>query len=243
MKQAVQQHARDDFRQDVWDELAAWMHYVTTDFADEGGENKLADRLKALDAERQLGGNRVYYCAVPPAAFTTIVEELGKRRTATGWTRLIVEKPFGHDLESAKALNAMLLEHFAENEIFRIDHYLGKETVQNMLALRFSNGIFEPIWNRQFVDHVQITVAESIGIEGRCGLLRVRGRDPRHLPEPPAPAARADGDGAADRLHRRVGAQREGEGAEVDPHAGTEVGRARPVRARLRRRRGGRRLP
>ena len=175
MKQAVQQHARDDFRQDVWDELAAGMHYVSTDFADEGGENKLADRLAALDAERQLGGNRVYYCAVPPAAFTTIVEELGRRRTATGWTRLIVEKPFGHDLESAKTLNAMLLEHFAENEIFRIDHYLGKETVQNMLALRFSNGIFEPIWNRQFVDHVQITVAESIGIEGRSGYYEAAG--------------------------------------------------------------------
>jgi glucose-6-phosphate 1-dehydrogenase len=175
MKQAVQQHARDDFRQDVWDELAGAMHYVATDFADEGGENVLADRLKELDEERGLGGNRVYYCAVPPAAFTTIVEELGRRRTATGWTRLIVEKPFGRDLASAKVLNAMLLEHFAENEIFRIDHYLGKETVQNMLALRFSNGIFEPIWNRQFIDHVQITVAESIGIEGRAGYYESAG--------------------------------------------------------------------
>ncbi len=175
MKQAVQQHARDDFRQDVWDELAGAMHYVATDFADEGGENVLADRLKELDEERGLGGNRVYYCAVPPSAFTTIVEELGKRRNATGWTRLIVEKPFGRDLASAKVLNAMLLEHFAENEIFRIDHYLGKETVQNMLALRFSNGIFEPIWNRQFIDHVQITVAESIGIEGRAGYYESAG--------------------------------------------------------------------
>ncbi len=175
MKQAVQQHARDDFRQDIWDELAGAMHYVSTDFADEGGENVLAERLEELDEERGLGGNRVYYCAVPPAAFTTIVQELGRRRTATGWTRLIVEKPFGHDLDSAKALNAMLLEHFAENEIFRIDHYLGKETVQNMLALRFSNGIFEPIWNRQFIDHVQITVAESIGIEGRAGYYEAAG--------------------------------------------------------------------
>jgi glucose-6-phosphate 1-dehydrogenase len=175
MKQAVQQHARDAFRQDVWDELAAAMHYVVTDFADEGGESVLAELLTKLDEERQLGGNRVYYCAVPPSAFPTIVEELGKRRTATGWTRLIVEKPFGHDLESARALNAMLLEHFTEKEIFRIDHYLGKETVQNMLALRFSNGIFEPIWNRQFIDHVQITVAESIGIEGRAGYYEAAG--------------------------------------------------------------------
>jgi glucose-6-phosphate 1-dehydrogenase len=169
MKQAVQKYARDDFRQDVWDELAPSLHYVSTDFADDDGENALAAELTRLDEERQLGGNRVYYCAVPPAAFPTIVEALGRRRTATGWTRLIVEKPFGHDLASARALNTMLLEHFEEKEIFRIDHYLGKETVQNMLALRFANGIFEPIWNRQFIDHIQITVAESIGIEGRAG--------------------------------------------------------------------------
>jgi glucose-6-phosphate 1-dehydrogenase len=175
MKQAVQQHARDEFRQNVWDEIAASMHYVATDFADEGGEEALAELLTKLDEERQLGGNRVYYCAVPPAAFPTIVEALGKQRSASGWTRLIVEKPFGHDLASAKALNKLILEYFAENEIFRIDHYLGKETVQNMLALRFANGIFEPIWNRQFIDHVQITVAESIGIEGRAGYYEAAG--------------------------------------------------------------------
>ena len=175
MKDAVQKHARDEFREDIWNELAASMHYVATDFADPGGEDRLVERVAQIDAEKNLGGNRVYYLAVPPAAFQTIVEELGKRRTATGWTRLIVEKPFGHDLESARALNAMLLEHFTENEIFRIDHYLGKETVQNMLALRFANGIFEPIWNRQFIDHVQITVAESIGIEGRAGYYEQAG--------------------------------------------------------------------
>jgi glucose-6-phosphate 1-dehydrogenase len=175
MKDAVQKHARDEFREDIWNELASSMHYVPTDFADAGDEDRLVERVAQLDAEKNLGGNRVYYLAVPPAAFQTIVEELGKRRTATGWTRLIVEKPFGHDLESARALNAMLLQHFAENEIFRIDHYLGKETVQNMLALRFANGIFEPIWNRQFIDHVQITVAESIGIEGRAGYYESAG--------------------------------------------------------------------
>jgi glucose-6-phosphate 1-dehydrogenase len=169
MKDAVQKHARDEFRQDVWDELAQRMYYVATDFADAGGESKLQDLLTKLDKEQELGGNRVYYLAVPPPAFPTIVDTLGKHRTATGWTRLIVEKPFGHDLESARDLNRMLYEHFEENEIFRIDHYLGKETVQNMNALRFANGIFEPIWNRQFIDHVQITVAESIGIEGRAG--------------------------------------------------------------------------
>jgi glucose-6-phosphate 1-dehydrogenase len=175
MKEAVQKHARDEFREDVWDELAGSLHYLATDFADESGENALAELLTALDTEHELGGNRVYYLAVPPAAFPTIVDALGKRRTAKGWTRLIVEKPFGHDLESAKELNRMLWEHFDEKEIFRIDHYLGKETVQNMLALRFANGIFEPIWNRQFIDHVQITVAESIGIEGRAGYYESAG--------------------------------------------------------------------
>jgi glucose-6-phosphate 1-dehydrogenase len=168
MKEAVKQYARDAFRDDVWEELAANMRYVATDFADAGGEEKLEQLVEELDKELKLGGNRVYYLAVPPVAFSTIVDALGKRRSeATGWTRLIVEKPFGHDLASARTLNAMLQEHFTEEQIFRIDHYLGKETVQNMLALRFANGIFEPIWNRQFVDHVQITVAESIGIEGR----------------------------------------------------------------------------
>jgi glucose-6-phosphate 1-dehydrogenase len=175
MKDAVQKHARDEFRQDVWDELVQRMHYVATDFADAGGESKLQDLLTKLDKEQELGGNRVYYLAVPPPAFPTIVDTLGKHRTATGWTRLIVEKPFGHDLESARELNRMLYEHFEENEIFRIDHYLGKETVQNMNALRFANGIFEPIWNRQFIDHVQITVAESIGIEGRAGYYEQAG--------------------------------------------------------------------
>ncbi|MGZ4388988.1 MAG: glucose-6-phosphate dehydrogenase, partial [Gaiellaceae bacterium] len=99
----------------------------------------------------------------------------GAHRATGGWTRLIVEKPFGHDLESARELNALLAKEFSEQEVFRIDHYLGKETVQNMLALRFANGIFEPIWNRQFIDHVQITVSESIGIEGRAGFYEQAG--------------------------------------------------------------------
>ena len=175
MKDAVQKYARDEFRQDVWDELAASMRYVATDFADEGGEDALHEMVERCDAESNLGGNRVYYLAVPPPAFPTIVEALGRRRSTTGWTRLIVEKPFGHDLASARALNEMLWAHFEEKEIFRIDHYLGKETVQNMLALRFANGIFEPIWNRQFIDHVQLTVAESLGIENRAAFYEQAG--------------------------------------------------------------------
>jgi glucose-6-phosphate 1-dehydrogenase len=169
MREAVQKYARDEFRDDVWNPLASAMRYVATDFADDGGEDRVLQVLNELDEQLGIGGNHLFYLAVPPAAFETIVRELGKRRGREGWTRLIVEKPFGHDLESARELNAMLTQYFAEEEIFRIDHYLGKETVQNMLALRFANGIFEPIWNRQFIDHVQITVAESIGIEARAG--------------------------------------------------------------------------
>ena len=245
MEQAVQKHARDEFRQDVWDELAAAMHYVSDGLRRRrSGEDELARALSRLDEEHELGGNRVYYLAVPPSAFPTIVEALGKRRTAhrlDAPDRREAVRP--RPRVGARAERDAARAHFDEKEIFRIDHYLGKETVQNMLALRFANGIFEPIWNRQFIDHVQITVAESIGIEGRAGYYERGGRDPRHLPEPPAAAARAHGDGAADRLHRRVGAQREGEGAEVAAHARAEVGRARPVRARLRRGRGGARLP
>jgi glucose-6-phosphate 1-dehydrogenase len=175
MKQAVQKYARDEFRQDLWDTLASSMRYISTDFADAKGEARLGKLLDELESEHQLGGNRVYYLAVPPPAFPTIVEAIGKRQSEKGWTRIIVEKPFGHDLASAQQLTALLREHFDEKQIFRIDHYLGKETVQNMLALRFANGIFEPIWNRQFIDHVQITVAESIGIEGRAGYYEQAG--------------------------------------------------------------------
>jgi glucose-6-phosphate 1-dehydrogenase len=175
MKEAVQEHARDEFRDEVWEALAEGMRYVATDFSDEGGEDEVAQTLNELDEERGTGGNRVYYLAIPPSVFPTVVDALGRRRSAEGWTRLIIEKPFGHDLESANELNAAIQQHFTEDEVFRIDHYLGKETVQNMLALRFSNGIFEPIWNRQFIDHVQITVAESIGIEGRAGYYEQAG--------------------------------------------------------------------
>jgi glucose-6-phosphate 1-dehydrogenase len=175
MRQAVEEHGRDEFREDVWDELAAGVRYLATDFSDESGWDDLARHLTELDEERGTHGNRVFYLAVPPDAFEGIVTHLGARRSTEGWTRLICEKPFGHDLESAQRLNAAIREYFTEDEVFRIDHYLGKETVQNLLVLRFANGIFEPIWNRQFVDHVQITVAESIGIEGRASFYERAG--------------------------------------------------------------------
>jgi glucose-6-phosphate 1-dehydrogenase len=175
MKEAVQEFGRDAFRDDAWELLAGGMRYVSMDFADEGEEDRLGQTLNELDEERGTRGNRVYYLATPPGVFPTVVQNVGKRRKTEGWTRLIVEKPFGHDLESARELQSMITRYFDETEVFRIDHYLGKETVQNMLVLRFANGIFEPIWNRQFVDHIQLTVAESMGIEGRAGYYEQAG--------------------------------------------------------------------
>src|SRR6476646_6934891 len=171
MKEAVSRFARDGADEEAWTRMASGLYYVSTDFGDSGMGQRVEERLREIAAEHGTEGNCVHYFSVPPSVIPVLVEQIGSRRDplATGWTRLIVEKPFGHDRESAQALNAQLSQYFVEEEIFRIDHYLGKETVQNMLALRFANGIFEPIWNRQFVDHVQITVAESIGIESRAG--------------------------------------------------------------------------
>jgi glucose-6-phosphate 1-dehydrogenase len=175
MKDAVQRFARDPFSQDVWDELAAGMRYSALEFDDDAGEDELTKVLREVDGERGTLGNRVYYFAVPPSAIEMLIREIAERRENEGWVRLIIEKPFGYDLASARHLNELIREHFDESEVFRIDHYLGKETVQNMLALRFANGIFEPIWNRQFIDHIQITVAESIGIEGRAAFYERAG--------------------------------------------------------------------
>jgi glucose-6-phosphate 1-dehydrogenase len=175
MEAAVREFGRDEFRSDVWERIAAVTRYVSTDFARERGQDMVAETLTEIDEKLGTLGNRVYYLAVPPTAMPELVQELGERRTTTGWVRLIVEKPFGRDLASARELNELLARHFTEDQVFRIDHYLGKDTVQNLLALRFANGIFEPIWNRQFIDHVQITVAESIGIEGRASYYEPAG--------------------------------------------------------------------
>jgi glucose-6-phosphate 1-dehydrogenase len=175
MEEAVKEHCRDEFRPDVWAELAEGTRYVGADLVDAQEDREVVGCLNELDEARGTAGNRVYYLAVPPSAIEPIVVQIGPRRATGGWTRLIVEKPFGHDLDSARRLNEIVRAYFDESEIFRIDHYLGKETVQNMLVLRFANGIFEPIWNRQFVDHVQITVAESLGIEGRASFYEASG--------------------------------------------------------------------
>jgi glucose-6-phosphate 1-dehydrogenase len=173
LRQALDQHARvrpvDD---EAWAELAERIHYHRGDFADAGLYASLAERLDALDADAGIRGNRLFYLASQPSAFAEIVAGLGRagldhERHEGGWRRVVIEKPFGRDLTSAVRLNREVAKVFRETQVYRIDHYLGKETVRNLLVFRFGNGIFEPIWNRRHIDHVQITVAESIGIEGR----------------------------------------------------------------------------
>jgi glucose-6-phosphate 1-dehydrogenase len=152
--------------EDVWASFAERVHYVST--KDASGYDALREMLADLDVRAGTNGNRLFYLATPPSAYGPIVDLLKERRlTENVNARVVVEKPFGHDLASATELSQKLQGVFTEDEIFRIDHYLGKETVQNILVLRFANGIFEPIWNRQYVDHVQITVAESLGVEER----------------------------------------------------------------------------
>jgi glucose-6-phosphate 1-dehydrogenase len=156
----------------VWETFAAGISYVQGDFDDPKAYADLAALLEQLDRERGTCGNRVFYLATPPSAYSEIIHHLGESGLAQpskpdAWCRIIVEKPFGRDLESARELNQQLAQVFREDQVYRIDHYLGKETVQNILVFRFANGIFEPIWNRRYVDHVQITVSESIGVEGR----------------------------------------------------------------------------
>jgi glucose-6-phosphate 1-dehydrogenase len=157
----------------LWESFAEGIFYHRSSFDEPAGYTSLAKRLDEIDQQRGTGGNRVFYLATPPESYAAIVRQIGEsglnRSPNGGWTRIIIEKPFGRDLESAKALNQELLAVFDEQQIYRIDHYLGKETVQNILVFRFANGIFEPLWNRNFIDHVQITVAESIGVEDRGG--------------------------------------------------------------------------
>jgi glucose-6-phosphate 1-dehydrogenase len=165
--------AGERFEASVWEWLAPRIAYVHGDFDDPEAYRRLATRLEELERKHHTGGNVLHYLATAPDYFATIarhLSELGLLREENGrWRRLIVEKPFGRDLASARALNQELGKLLSERQIYRIDHYLGKETVQNLLVFRFANGIFEPIWNRRYVDHVQITVAETLGVEKRGG--------------------------------------------------------------------------
>ncbi|PWI08454.1 glucose-6-phosphate dehydrogenase [Streptomyces sp. NWU339] len=170
---AVKEHTRTPFREEVWQQLAEGMRFVPGDFDDDAAFEQLRAAVAELDSAQGTSGNYAFYLSVPPKFFPKVVRQLRNHGLADApegsWRRAVIEKPFGHDLKSAKELNAIVHEVFAPDQVFRIDHYLGKETVQNILALRFANQLFGPIWNRSFVDHVQITMAEDIGIGGRAG--------------------------------------------------------------------------
>ncbi|HEX8982438.1 MAG TPA: glucose-6-phosphate dehydrogenase [Ktedonobacterales bacterium] len=167
---------RRPVNQSVWETFSKGLFYCQTNFDDPAGYQRLGQLLDRLDQERGTQGNRMFYLATPPSFYGDIggllsssgVAKRGASSGDSGWARIVVEKPFGHDLASARALNEKLNKGFSERQIYRIDHYLGKETVQNIMVMRFGNGIFEPIWNRRYIDHVQITVAEAIGLEGRA---------------------------------------------------------------------------
>ena len=158
-----------------WEEFAGHLFYQALEYDSVHGYVALAGRLRELDRERGTGGNRVFYAAVPPDLYSTVTEMIGRqglareREDGNGWSRIVVEKPFGRDLPTAMELDGTLHRSFGEHQIFRIDHYLAKETVQNVLMLRFANAIFEPLWNRNFVDHVGILAAETLGVEHRAG--------------------------------------------------------------------------
>jgi glucose-6-phosphate 1-dehydrogenase len=163
-----------------WEEFAANLHYLQGDYDDTESYARLAKSLVDLEESKKLGGNRLFYLSTPPEVYPQIVEHLGKAglarpTSADSWVRIIIEKPFGRDLASAKELNKTVLSVFDEQQVYRIDHYLGKDTVQNLLVLRFGNGIFEPLWNRNYVDHVQITAAETLGVERRGGFYENTG--------------------------------------------------------------------
>jgi len=172
-KQAIGEFSRRPIDSASWERFAENLFYVAGEYDKTPHHSRLADRLEQLEHERTVPGNHLYHLAVPPSAYAPIIHELGQgghvRPHGAGgrWSRIIIEKPFGRDLESCRNLNRVLHSVFSEDEVYRIDHYLGKETVQNILVFRFANGIFEPVWNRRYVDHVQITVAESIGIGER----------------------------------------------------------------------------
>jgi glucose-6-phosphate 1-dehydrogenase len=173
VRDAVKEHCRTGFSEDVWAQLRDGIRFVEGNLTDDAAFDELSRCLHELDQERGTGGNHAFYLSIPPGLFPVVVQQLKRSGLSdpgpNAWSRVVIEKPFGHDLESAKDLNRTVGEIFPSGSVFRIDHYLGKENVQNLLAIRFANNMFEPIWNAHFVDHVQITMAEDIGIGSRAG--------------------------------------------------------------------------
>ena len=179
-KEAAKKGARTEFREEVWQRLADATKFLPGSFDDDAAFDTLAQTLKDLDASHGTGGNAAFYLSIPPGAFPVVLKQMQRTGMADNeqtrsWRRVVVEKPFGHDLESGQALNTLVDDVFTAQDVFRIDHYLGKETVQNLLALRFANELFEPIWNAHHIDCVQITMAEDVGIGTRAGFYEGTG--------------------------------------------------------------------
>jgi glucose-6-phosphate 1-dehydrogenase len=170
---AAREHARTPWREEVWERLASSVRFVQGSFDDDNAFDELASALAELEGSHGIGGNAAFYLSIPPAMFPTVLKQMQRTGMADStpdrWRRVVVEKPFGTDLPSSRELNELVDSVFSAEDVFRIDHYLGKETVQNLLALRFANTLFEPIWNGHHVDSVQITMAEDVGIGGRAG--------------------------------------------------------------------------
>ncbi len=173
VRASIEAHARTGFNERTWQQLRTGLRFVSGTFDDPAAYRRLADTVAELDRSRGTGGNHAFYLSIPPSWFPVVSEHLAatglNQRQGREWRRVIIEKPFGHDLESARELSGVVSQVFDESDVFRIDHYLGKETVQNVLAMRFANTMFEPLWNANYVDHVQITMAEDIGIGTRAG--------------------------------------------------------------------------
>ncbi|WP_129861159.1 glucose-6-phosphate dehydrogenase [Bifidobacterium pseudolongum] len=173
VKENVKEHCRTHFHESTWKQLAEGIRFVQGTFEDADAFERLSNTVAELDRDRGTRGNHAFYMSVPPRDFPIVAKQLANcglaKSEGDAWRRVIIEKPFGHDLASAKKLDAVISEVFDPDSVFRIDHYLGKETVQNLLALRFANTMYEPIWNANYVNHVQITMAEDIGVAGRAG--------------------------------------------------------------------------
>ncbi len=179
-KKAASEHARTDWSEEVWERLSGDIVFVPGSFDDDEAFDTLAKTLDELCQSHGIQGNAAFYLSIPPSMFPTVLQQMQRSKmadngSAGGWRRVVVEKPFGHDLESALALNRLVDDVFTPQDVFRIDHYLGKETVQNLMALRFANQLFEPVWNANFVDSVQITMAEDVGIGGRAAFYDATG--------------------------------------------------------------------
>lgn len=177
LTQEIQDSVKD-IDKDIWQNLVSRIDYIAGDFDDANAYAQLGDRLKDLNQQHNTNSNVLFYLATAPSFFSKIVQQLGSVGLAKedpGWRRIVIEKPFGHDLESARTLNHDLAQVLQESQIYRIDHYLGKETVQNMLMFRFGNGLLEPAWNRNYIEQVQITVAETVGVEGRGNFYETAG--------------------------------------------------------------------